>query len=488
METISRFLLVFLINAFWQTLVIALMAWLCDRIMRKAPARYRHWLWVTALFICLALPIYVVTGIGGSAAPSASSAEMAHGEKETVEGLVSRGGVRDIWGGNFWSIKPAPLTPAPVLMFAIVSFYLLSLFFHLAMFLRAWRRTHEIRIDTYEREIPPGIAQVAARCRSAFTIGEIPIFSSVSATSPLTLGIFRPIVILPESLFDSTSTETLISALGHETAHIKRRDFALNLIYESLCLPIAFHPAVALIKRRINQTRELACDEMVTDRLLDARAYARSLVGLAALAPNLNRPIHSYYQPLGVLDADILEERVMNLIEKKPRLSAKRAAALLIATSLALIFSGVASSAFSLSLAQDKGTRPNFSGKWKSETTTNENGELPFPPGYKGETMEIEHNDPEMKVIHILEAEKQWVGERRYNLDGNEGAMIFTIDGKKMTARSKGDWVGKQLIITQLSEAKIETKETWALDDDQKTLTLTREFMGAKGKTIFKKQ
>jgi hypothetical protein len=226
---------------------------------------------------------------------------------------------------------------------------------------------------------------------------------------------------------------------------------------------------------------------MVTDQLMDARAYARSLVDLAALAPALSRPIHSYNQPLGVLDADILEERVMRLIEKKPRLSAKRAAALLIAASFALTISGVAASAFSLSLSQDKGAKPNFSGKWKSESTTNEAGDMPFPPGYKGEMVDIDHKDPELKVIKTIEAGAKIVVELSYTTDGKEKANTWG----NVPARSKVNWNGKQMIITtwiETASGSVESKETWDLGDDQKTLNITREFMNSRAKTVCKRQ
>jgi BlaR1 peptidase M56 len=299
-------------------------------------------------------------------------------------------------------------------------------------------------------------------------------------SAPMTLGVFRQIIILPERLFDSASSEILISALGHEMAHIRRRDFGLNLIYQLLSLPVAFHPAVALIKRRINQTRELACDEMVADHLVDARAYARSLVYLAGLASNPGQSIHRYDHNLGVLDADNLEERVMKLIENKPRLGAKRNAALLIAVSLILTISAATASSFSLSLKQEKGPKPDFSGKWRSQSTT---GDVPFPPGYTGETLEVDHKDPELKFISIFEADRKWTREIRFGIDGNERDITFTVDGNEYTMRFKAEWIGKKMIITWG-----EGSETWEISDDHKTLTLHREHGDTRGRTILTKQ
>ena len=109
METISRLLLVFLINALWQSLVVILLASLCDWLMRNAPARFRHWLWVIALIICLGLPLSNLTGLGQPPAPGLSSPAIAPVEGEPSERSASANGVNDIWRRNFPSIQPAPL-------------------------------------------------------------------------------------------------------------------------------------------------------------------------------------------------------------------------------------------------------------------------------------------------------------------------------------------------------------------------------------------
>jgi beta-lactamase regulating signal transducer with metallopeptidase domain len=57
-------------------------------------------------------------------------------------------------------------------------------------------------------------------------------------------------------------------------------EFAWNLLYELLYLPVAFHPAIWLVRRWLEQTRELACDELVAERLMDARVYAESIMSI----------------------------------------------------------------------------------------------------------------------------------------------------------------------------------------------------------------
>lgn len=95
----------------------------------------------------------------------------------------------------------------------------------------------------------------------------------------------------------------------------------MNLVYELISIPITFHPAAAFLKRRISETRELACDEIAA-RMLTPSAYARSLVRMAhrvsQLAPTAAAPVETI---LSVFDADILEERIMRLLDKRKRAS-----------------------------------------------------------------------------------------------------------------------------------------------------------------------
>jgi hypothetical protein len=88
-----------------------------------------------------------------------------------------------------------------------------------------------------------------------------------------------------------------------------------------------------------------------------------------------------------------------------------------------------------------------------------------------------------IKIIRRLE-ELGRVIELRCAIDGKESTII---DGDGSTIRSKAVWSGKRLIFTaQLMSGEI--KETWDMDDDRKTLIITKEFMNIRWKMVFKRQ
>src|SRR6185503_14008455 len=109
--------------------------------------------------------------------------------------------------------------------------------------------------------------------------------------------------------------------------------------------PLSFHPAAALLRRRVRETRELCCDELVAERILSAEIYARSLVKLASPAPPLRRL--SVTTTVGIADADILEARIMSLL-KKPNFHTRWKRSLLVVVSLLLLVPSVAAVAFAM--------------------------------------------------------------------------------------------------------------------------------------------
>lgn len=323
METISRWLLTFLFNSAWQTGLIAALAWLVCRTQRQAPARYRHAIWVLALLASLLLPLLSIrSGESGRAAIPVPGPALETG---ATAGAPASGAA-----GRF----QAHATDAPGartvqvnrrISQALLAAYLLFLAYRLARLIVSWVGAARIRRKAAIAEAPPLPAAIWRRAQAAFDLPHARLLVSGEVSGPVTAGAVRPAVILPLSMMQEASGDVLATAIGHEMAHIARRDFALNLIYELLSIPLAFHPALRMIRRGIQSTREMACDEMVAARFLDPAVYAESIMSIAAGQAGL---MPRYL--LGVLDGDDLEERIRRLVLRRG-MTLRRARALLTA-------------------------------------------------------------------------------------------------------------------------------------------------------------
>ena len=98
--------------------------------------------------------------------------------------------------------------------------------------------------------------------------------------TPLTWGVVRPVVILPESC-EAWSDAQAYEVLIHEGGHVRRHDCLTQLLASAACVLYWFNPLVWLAARQMLTERERACDDQVL--LAGARAsdYANDLLDLA---------------------------------------------------------------------------------------------------------------------------------------------------------------------------------------------------------------
>jgi beta-lactamase regulating signal transducer with metallopeptidase domain len=98
---------------------------------------------------------------------------------------------------------------------------------------------------------------------------------SPEAPGPMAAGLLRPCIVLPESI--ALASPGMAGLLEHEHAHIRRRDMLAALGQRITLALLWWSPALYWISRRMDEEREVACDEAAVDRTGDAKAFARSL-------------------------------------------------------------------------------------------------------------------------------------------------------------------------------------------------------------------
>jgi hypothetical protein len=98
---------------------------------------------------------------------------------------------------------------------------------------------------------------------------------------PTAIGFYKPAIILPEWLLESTPAEELKYILLHELAHLRRRDDWTNLAQKILKALLFFLPSVWWIERRLSLDREMACDDAVLAHSGSPRGYAECLAKVA---------------------------------------------------------------------------------------------------------------------------------------------------------------------------------------------------------------
>lgn len=98
--------------------------------------------------------------------------------------------------------------------------------------------------------------------------------------SPLTVGFWKPVVLVPLSALTAVPVDSLELLLAHELVHVRRCDALFNslqLVAEAL---LFFHPALWWVSACAREEREYACDEVVVRELGVRRQYAEALLAL----------------------------------------------------------------------------------------------------------------------------------------------------------------------------------------------------------------
>jgi beta-lactamase regulating signal transducer with metallopeptidase domain len=356
----SELIVNFIINASWQILPITLVAVVCARVLQNAPARYRHLLWVAALCLSVVLPIWSVFPNRSEAPPQTAERIAQQVVSRNASGSPAEPAPRNLTLTQATSPSVAPKSflqqriPAvssDYRIFLALSFvYFIFLLYRMIRLGRLWQRTAQLRRTSFAREVPATMKQIAARCCEALDCENVTLVCSEATSTPGVVGGRKPVIILPASLFAELPDETVSSILGHEIAHVVRRDFLFNLLYEILLLPISFHPLAHFIKQQIDRTRELACDEMVTAKLLEPIAHARSLVTIAGA---LMTPAEQLLT-LGIFNANILEERIMKLTRKTRRLGSRTGRFMMVTAVSLMCLISLAIASFSIEVRADQ--------------------------------------------------------------------------------------------------------------------------------------
>ncbi len=137
--------------------------------------------------------------------------------------------------------------------------------------------------------------------------------------SPAVCGLFRPTILIPQSLAENFSDVQLRAVLLHELIHLSRRDVWVNFLQALLQICYWWHPLVWAANARIRRVREEAVDDAVMLALRDdAECYAPTLLEVAKLA--LDRPLVSLGL-VGIMESrHALRQRIERLVDfRAPR-------------------------------------------------------------------------------------------------------------------------------------------------------------------------
>jgi len=140
-------------------------------------------------------------------------------------------------------------------------------------------RLRRLRAAGSAADVSDGHRELAALTAAGAEIRYVPVIGQ-----PMTFGIRRPVVLLPESL--RTLPDPIQRAvLAHELWHVQRRDWLWILAEETLRSVLWFHPAIGYLVSRVQASREEVVDELTVLVTNARRSYIEALLAFADEPP-----------------------------------------------------------------------------------------------------------------------------------------------------------------------------------------------------------
>lgn len=147
--------------------------------------------------------------------------------------------------------------------------------------------------------------------RSRLIIRPVNVMVHDRITTPVTVGILKPMIILPKTM-DLKNEKTLEYVLTHELVHIKSFDALWKfLAVTGMCIHW-FNPFVWLMYNTFERDMEVACDEKVITMLGEnvKKEYALTLIELAEKKSGFSL-LYNYFGKKPI------EERIVALMKRK---------------------------------------------------------------------------------------------------------------------------------------------------------------------------
>jgi len=275
-----------LIHFLWQGVLVALVLGGALYLLRHQHASIRYGLACGAMLLMVLLPVVTTVYL-------ADRPEATNSTRGSIPGPVEVG----VGGSHATEVAPFPANATPVSAVSIRSFLpsLDKLFPWIVLcwfggvcalsllHLSGWRRIQRLKVCAAE-PVTAIWQQRARRIGRQLRLRHaVRILQSTLVEVPTVIGWLSPVVLVPVSTFSGLSPAQLEAILIHELAHVRRRDYLINLLQIVAETLLFYHPAVWWVSRVIRHERELCCDDIAVELSGNRLEYARALLGLEEL-------------------------------------------------------------------------------------------------------------------------------------------------------------------------------------------------------------
>lgn len=318
-----------LLHSFWQIALIAFVLFVILKIVRGLSAHIRYLISVIALVLAVALPIATFVQLAGNFQKASSHEEFSqiqnpgqaikHSQgaenyptfaetgKQTGkldgQSIFKLENLQSYFGENLSKTFPF-----------IVGFWLFGvMLFAFRLTGGAWQ------LHVYKTR---GVCAPDDEWQNRFTIiyeklkitRTVKFFQSNLIKTPVVVGWFKPVILVPASVFLQINPRELETIMAHELVHIRRCDALVNFAQSVVEILFFYHPCVWWISSVIRREREFAADEAVINLLENSHiVYANALANLEEIRQSANQKLPSL---ITAANGGNLMHRIQKILQK----------------------------------------------------------------------------------------------------------------------------------------------------------------------------
>lgn len=271
-ETILKAISWTLLHSLWQGLILAIFAGLVILFTKKAKANLRYSI-LAGLFLAFMM------GVGFTFNYEYQSDAMFLASEEILviedfnqdnEMLLPASETPDYFqlGINYLNQNSTAIVLIWFLIFSIKCFGIFK------------SLSNVYRIRNYRNQAPPEYwsERVLELSQLLKIKKHIVLLESQLVTVPSVTGFFKPIILIPIGLLSNLPQDQIEAILLHELAHIRRKDYFINLIQSFAEILFFFNPGVLWVSSIIKEERENCCDDIAVGITQSKSKFINALV------------------------------------------------------------------------------------------------------------------------------------------------------------------------------------------------------------------
>ena len=229
-----------LLHFLWQGVVIALLLAVLLKLMEKAGSKARYMTSYIAMLTCLAITFREFL------------MRLRTAPANTLVDGVDKSIVSTAFQQQGWTqwLMPLELYMSEMVTVWLVCVALLALRMSLGLsWINGYAKSTRSKPDLWWQ------ARVDNLLHQFHIHGKVLVRVVDELRTPLAVGVFSPMILLPASMLTGMPADLLEMLLAHEMAHIKRHDYLFNLIQSVIEMLLFYHPAVWWIAKQIRNNR-----------------------------------------------------------------------------------------------------------------------------------------------------------------------------------------------------------------------------------------